>query len=48
MIKGAVIFAVGASSGLAVGGLLGLIGGFNLAKDIEQITINRLTTTQTA
>lgn len=44
MIKGALIFATGAGSGLAVGGLLGLISGFNLARDVQNIAINNATT----
>lgn len=48
MIKGAVIFALGAGSGLVVGGLIGLIEGFNLAKTVEQIAVDRVTTNKVA
>lgn len=44
MIKGAVIFGVGATSGLVLGGLLGLIEGFSLARSIEKETIWRMKT----
>jgi hypothetical protein len=40
MIKGALIFG----AGLTIGGLLGLIEGFSLAKGIERAAIDRVTT----
>lgn len=44
MIKGAVIFSVG----LAVGGFFGLIEGFNLARQVENVAITKVTTNKVA
>jgi hypothetical protein len=44
MIKGAVIFG----SGMAVGWVFGLIEGFSLSKQVQQVAISKATTNAVA